>query len=199
MARLDAGLRKSLLQRARAAIARAVGAEPLTPVADPIPNPQSLIHSRVEFCAGAFVTLRLGGELRGCVGYPESERPLIEVVERCAVSAAISDTRFPAVTLAEWSSVDLEISVLGMIEAVRDIADVEVGRHGLIVELGRRRGLLLPQVAAEWKWSAARVRVGDLRESRPGDETPGRTARPCTVSRPTCSGSRLKPLSIKCR
>lgn len=114
---------------------------------------QSLIPADLR--AGAFVTLRVNGELRGCIGYPEPELPLIETVERCAVSAAISDPRFPAVSPAEWSSVELEISVLGPIEPVADISDVVVGRHGLIVEQGRRRGLLLPQVATEWKWSAA--------------------------------------------
>ena len=93
MALLDDASRKSLLVMARAAIARAIGAVSETPVADPIPNPQSPIPG--DFRAGAFVTLRIKGELRGCIGYPEPELRLIEVVERCAVSAAISDPRFP--------------------------------------------------------------------------------------------------------
>jgi AmmeMemoRadiSam system protein A len=160
MALLDDESRKHLLARARAAIAKAIGAEREIPVSDPIPNPQSPIPSPEspipgDVRAGAFVTLRVHGQLRGCIGYPESSLPLIEVVERCAVSAAISDPRFPAVTMTEWSTIDLEVSVLGPIEAVRDISDVEVGKHGLIVELGHRRGLLLPQVATEWKWDAA--------------------------------------------
>lgn len=144
---LDDPCRRDLLSRARAAIARAIGAS-----ADPIPqSPITPSHMK----AGAFVTLRVHGELRGCIGYPEPELPLIETIERCAVSAAISDPRFPAVSPAEWNSVELEISVLGPIEPVADIGEVVVGRHGLIVEQGRRRGLLLPQVATEWKWSAA--------------------------------------------
>ena len=76
------------------------------------------------------------------------------MIERCAVSAAISDPRFPALSVAEWSEIDLEVSVLGPIEPVTDMAAVVIGRHGLIVEFGRRRGLLLPQVAIEWKWTA---------------------------------------------
>ena len=92
--------------------------------------------------------------MRGCIGYPEPELPLIDVIERCAVSAALSDPRFPALSVAEWSEIDLEVSVLGPIERVTDIAEVIVGRHGLVVEFGRRRGLLLPQVAIEWKWTA---------------------------------------------
>lgn len=152
MAHLDAALRKSLLHRARAAIARAMGLR-VTPVADPIPNPESRIPDKLR--AGAFVTLRIAGELRGCIGYPEPELPLVEVVERCAVSAAISDPRFPPLTATEWREVDIELSVLGPIEPVDGMRDVVIGRHGLIVEFGRRRGLLLPQVAIEWKWDAA--------------------------------------------
>ena len=158
---MDAALRIQLLQRARSAIARAIGAEP------PIPNPQSLVPSpkSPEHCpdslspgdevrAGAFVTLRIDGHLRGCVGYPDASLPLVETIERCAVSAAIADPRFDALTPSEWDHVDLEISVLGSIEPVRDISDVKIGRDGLIVEFGGRRGLLLPQVATEWNWDA---------------------------------------------
>jgi len=160
MARLDDGSRKSLLARARAAISHAIGAERVTPEAPLIPGPESLIPGVIpglildDFRAGAFVTLRVNGALRGCIGYPEPQLPLIEVVERCAVSAAISDPRFPPVTVFEWSSVYLEISVLGPIELVCDVSEIDVGHHGLVVELGRRRGLLLPQVATEWNWDA---------------------------------------------
>jgi AmmeMemoRadiSam system protein A len=153
MALLDDASRRSLVLMARAAIARAIGAVSVIPVGDPIPNPESRIPG--DFLAGAFVTLRIKGELRGCIGYPEAELPLVAVVERCAVSAAISDPRFPPLSAAEWSDVDLEISVLGPIERVDDIQQVVVGRDGLIVEFGRRRGLLLPQVAVEWSWDAS--------------------------------------------
>ena len=88
---LDDASRRSLLQRARAAIAQAIGAEPPDPCSQsPIPGPLLTLR------AGAFVTLRINGELRGCIGYPEPHLPLADVVERCAVSAAISDPRFPA-------------------------------------------------------------------------------------------------------
>jgi uncharacterized protein len=148
MALLDSASRKDLLERARAAIARAIGVgdERAARVSDVIPE---------DLRAGAFVTIRIRGQLRGCIGYPEPELRLIEVVERCAVSAAISDPRFPALSEREWSEINLEVSVLGPIEPVTDIGDVVVGQHGLVVEFGRRRGLLLPQVAIEWKWTAA--------------------------------------------
>ena len=146
MALMDHAARKNLLHRARQAIARAIGA--------PLPNLESSPSFPEELCAGAFVTLRLNGHLRGCIGYPESDLPLVEVIERCALSAAISDPRFPPLRADEWSGIDLEVSVLGPIERVDDIREVIVGRHGLIVEFGRQRGLLLPQVATEWNWSA---------------------------------------------
>ena len=114
------------------------------------PDPQTGSALR----AGAFVTLRLRGELRGCIGYVESDLPLEEVIERCAVSAAVSDPRFPPLRTSECGEVEVEISVLGPIEPVADVSDVIVGRHGLVCELGRRRGLLLPQVAREWNWNA---------------------------------------------
>lgn len=150
---LDAATRYSLLRIARAAIARAIGAEREEPGAELIPNPQSLIPG--DFRAGAFVTLRANGDLRGCIGYPEPELPLIETIERCAVSVAMSDPRFPALSSSELGTIELEISVLGPIELAGDISDVVVGRHGLIAERGHRRGLLLPQVAIEWRWDAA--------------------------------------------
>src|SRR5918999_4384665 len=153
MALLDDAFRTNLLHRARRAIARAIGVErdSVTSVADQIPSPKSPIP---DLRAGAFVTLRIKGALRGCIGYPEPELLLVDVVERCAVSAAISDPRFPPLGAEEWSDVHLELSVLGPIEPVEDITEVEIGRHGLVVEFGRRRGLLLPQVAVEWQWNA---------------------------------------------
>ena len=148
---LDADARRALVSRARAAIAHAIGAgADQTSVEVPGPESPSLRDLR----AGAFVTLRAGGALRGCIGYPEPDLPLVEVVERCAVSAATSDPRFRPLSPAEWNTIDLELSVLGPIEPVNDIQDVAIGRDGLIVESGRRRGLLLPQVAVEWKWDA---------------------------------------------
>ena len=154
MAPLDQDARRALLARARTAIARAIGADPERARAeDDLARAES--PSLGGFRAGAFVTLRVRGALRGCIGYPEPDLPLVEVVERCAVSAAISDPRFRPLTAAEWEGADLELSVLGPIQPVHDIADVAIGRDGLIVESGRRRGLLLPQVAVEWKWDAA--------------------------------------------
>ena len=100
---------------------------------------------------GAFVTLYKGRSLRGCIGYIEASRPLYATVRECARAAALDDPRFDAVAPAELLSLRLEISVLS---PLLDVApqDVEVGRHGLLISRGAQRGLLLPQVAVEWKW-----------------------------------------------
>ena len=104
---------------------------------------------------GAFVTLHKSGELRGCIGHLEANDLLTKVVARCAVAASSADPRFPAIGHTELSLIEIEISLLGAFEQIDGPAEVEIGRHGLLVEHGRRRGLLLPQVAVEWKWDAA--------------------------------------------
>ncbi|MCA1561090.1 MAG: AmmeMemoRadiSam system protein A [Acidobacteria bacterium] len=139
--------RHALLDLARAAIvSRARGG------ARPQVRPEGTLGAQT----GAFVTLRRGEELRGCIGYLERDRPLAEVVADCAVAAASEDPRFAPVTLSEVPGLTLEVSVLGPLEPIvpPEPAAVEVGRHGLVVQLGRRRGLLLPQVAPEWGWDA---------------------------------------------
>jgi uncharacterized protein len=138
-----------LLTVARVAIAKAIDLRPV--VSDP-PSWSGPGGERLHVAAGAFVSIHVGDDLRGCVGRPESDLPLIDVVRRCAVSAATSDSRFPALHSSEWPRVSIEISVLGPIEPVADLLEIEVGRHGLIAQLGPRRGLLLPQVATEWGW-----------------------------------------------
>jgi AmmeMemoRadiSam system protein A len=103
--------------------------------------------------AGAFVTLRTkAGDLRGCIGSIRAVEPLFKAVASSAVSAAFRDPRFFPVRPDEMAQLELEISVMGPIEPVRDVANIEVGRDGLIISRGRFAGLLLPQVAAEYGW-----------------------------------------------
>jgi AmmeMemoRadiSam system protein A len=105
--------------------------------------------------AGAFVSLHNQGDLRGCIGHIEHNDPLGWVIPRCAVAACSSDPRFAPVSSSELATIDIEISLLGMLETIQGAADVEIGRHGLLVEQGWNRGLLLPQVATEWGWDGA--------------------------------------------
>jgi AmmeMemoRadiSam system protein A len=104
--------------------------------------------------AGVFVTVYCRRELRGCIGRVVVNRPLVETIADCARSAASADPRFPPISSVELPHLDVELSLLGPLEAIAAAADVEVGRHGLVVERDGRRGLLLPQVATEWNWNA---------------------------------------------
>jgi uncharacterized protein len=101
---------------------------------------------------GAFVTLKRSGELRGCIGYPLPYKPLAETIVEMAAAAASQDFRFDPLTVEELPETRIEISVLGLPEPVKDSGAVEVGRHGIIVSKGSRRGLLLPQVPVEQGW-----------------------------------------------
>jgi AmmeMemoRadiSam system protein A len=101
---------------------------------------------------GAFVTLTVAGDLRGCIGYPLPIKPLDETIIEMAVAAASQDTRFDPLGSEEMDRLRIEISVLGLPELIASPTDVEVGRHGIIVSKGFNRGLLLPQVPAEHGW-----------------------------------------------
>ena len=105
--------------------------------------------------SGVFVTLKRRGELRGCLGTLEMDGPLPSEVARCAQDSATRDPRFPPMVADELPEVRIEISVLGPLEMIDPADDraIEIGRHGLVVERGARRGLLLPQVAVEWGWT----------------------------------------------
>jgi len=115
------------------------------------PYPAALSERR-----GAFVSLYRGGILRGCVGQAENPGPLADVVARSAISAALHDSRFPPVSAEEVANLKIEISVLTAPERILPDAIV-AGRHGLLVVREAFRGLLLPQVATERKWSGRRL------------------------------------------
>lgn len=100
---------------------------------------------------GAFTTLHLRGQLRGCVGYVLALHPLYRTVAETAVAAAFHDTRFYPVSAEEAPELEIEISVLSRLRPIRP-EEIEIGRHGLVVGLGRQRGLLLPQVPGEYGW-----------------------------------------------
>jgi AmmeMemoRadiSam system protein A len=102
---------------------------------------------------GAFVSLHVHGQLRGCIGTFAETDPLFRTVQQMAISAATRDPRFDQVAPEEMPEIEIEISVLSSLTPAPDPAAIEVGRHGLHVERGRLRGVLLPQVATEHGWS----------------------------------------------
>ncbi len=101
---------------------------------------------------GVFASLYVDGELRGCIGYLLSEVDVVELTRRAVAAAAKNDPRFETVTAQELSRTRISLSVLTPAVEVAEVDEVEIGRHGLIVERGSARGLLLPQVAEEQGW-----------------------------------------------
>jgi len=104
---------------------------------------------------GAFVTAYCHGELRGCLGRTTADIPLSRLVLELARAVADSDPRFDAIRPDELPAITLEISVLTPQREIGSVSEIEIGRHGLIVEHRARRGLLLPQVPAERGWDRA--------------------------------------------
>src|SRR5438477_11913845 len=100
---------------------------------------------------GAFTSLYLHGELRGCVGYVLPISSVYRAVADTARAAAFEDTRFHPVTLLEASQLEIELSILSPPQPI-SVDAVEIGRHVLLITMAGRRGLLLPQVPAEHNW-----------------------------------------------
>ncbi|HOJ19668.1 MAG: AmmeMemoRadiSam system protein A [Ignavibacteriales bacterium] len=115
----------------------------------PLPRVDYKLYPRLGIKAGAFVTLHLDKQLRGCIGFITSDTPLFQTVCEAAVLAASKDYRFPPVYLQELSKILIEISVLTPPEKLVRYEDIVIGRHGLILEDPAGRGVLLPQVATE--------------------------------------------------
>ena len=142
---------KKLLAVARAAIEAAVSPE------TPFTLDGSTMSPVLVEPSAAFVTLRGGGDLRGCVGLMRFEVPLWINVRDAAVAAALHDPRFRPVVAAELPGVEIEVSVLQPPVPLSDPAGFEAGRHGIVVERDGCRALLLPQVAGEMGWGAAQM------------------------------------------
>jgi AmmeMemoRadiSam system protein A len=139
--------KRLLLQIARSAL--------VLGVADRLPLQDFPDEKFLQQPSGAFVTLRRRGRLRGCVGQLPGRDTLAAVVAHCARAAALDDTRFEQVTTAELNEIDIEVSVLSVLEDVA-LETIEAGKHGLVVSRGSVRGVLLPQVATQFKWGAQR-------------------------------------------
>jgi AmmeMemoRadiSam system protein A len=137
---LDEGDRRELLRIARATLREFLATGYMPPGA---PHRKSLLLP-----AGAFVSVYVDGELRGCMGRVDADTPLYLAVEQLAVDAASRDPRVEPVRMEELKQTRLEISVLSAVAPTTAEA-IEIGRHGLVITRGPRRGLLLPQVAVK--------------------------------------------------
>jgi len=113
---------------------------PLDPPTDHLAEPR-----------GAFTSLYLRGELRGCVGYILPVSPVFRAVADTARAAAFEDTRFSRVTLPEAQDLEIQLSILSPPQPISPEA-IEIGRHGLLITMAGHRGLLLPQVPVEHHW-----------------------------------------------
>jgi hypothetical protein len=137
--------RAALLGIARGAILAHLGVAPgpALPGSGPLAEPR-----------GAFVTIHVAGELRGCIGTFRPQGSLAETVARMAVAAAKDDPRFPPLRPGEIAGLEVGISALGPTRPIADPRAVELGRQGLLVSRGLHRGTLLPKVAVEHGWGA---------------------------------------------
>ena len=141
-AQFTAEERGILLRLAHEAIESALDRRPIS--LDP-PSP------RLAEPRGAFTSLYCRDQLRGCVGYVFAVTSLYRTVAETARAAAFEDTRFLPITREEARELEVSLSVLSPLQLIQP-EEVEVGRHGLLISQHGRRGLLLPQVAAEHGW-----------------------------------------------
>lgn len=119
----------------------------------PTLSDESAFSQNLKSSAGAFVTLRKGGQLRGCIGNFTTTTPLYKVVMDMAISSATEDYRFNSVSLDEMQYVDIEISVLTPMRRINSVEEFTPGKHGIYIKKGGRSGTFLPQVGVETGWS----------------------------------------------
>ena len=136
--------KRALLSLARETISRLLTTQT-------VPLPRGMGPAAMER-RGVFVTLKKQGELRGCVGRMDPDRPLAILVGAMALQAAFEDRRFRPVTLDEVPKLEVEISVLTPMKPVSGPAEIVVGRDGVLLRKGGRSAVFLPQVAPEQGW-----------------------------------------------
>ena len=142
---LDEQAQKETLKLARKTLEEHFSGKSPTPFS---PQSSSLLQK-----LGAFVTLRKNGQLRGCIGEFEPQKPLYQVIEEMSIAAATKDSRFPPVKPEELAEIKIEISVMTPRRKIDDWQKIELGKHGVVIKAGNRAGTFLPQVAQETGWS----------------------------------------------
>ena len=143
--------KKILLALARKAIQQALDGKTPSDPEDLGVDPTPAMKRKM----GGFVTLTIDGDLRGCIGEIFPRRALADVVLDHALDAAFNDPRFPPLTAKEFPKIHVEISALTPPVPVASYRDIEIGRHGMVLELGGRSAVFLPQVAPEQGWDLA--------------------------------------------
>jgi hypothetical protein len=136
--------KKELLSLAKKAIHEYVANKKMMEV--DIKNP------KLKNDGAVFVTIKEHGALRGCIGHVQAVMPLYQSVVKNAIAASSGDPRFPPMTKDELGDIDVEISILSPMQRVKDVREIEIGRHGLVIRKDSRSGLLLPQVPLEQGW-----------------------------------------------
>lgn len=111
------------------------------------------ITENLKTHCGAFVTLHLNHNLRGCIGTFSQDTPLYNVIQRMAIASATEDYRFNPVAAQELPYIDIEISVLTPLKRIHDPSEIILGKHGIYIKKGYRSGTFLPQVAQETGWT----------------------------------------------
>jgi len=114
---------------------------------------ETTIPSKFKKPLGAFVTLKINGALRGCIGRFVTSDPLFKVVQESALSSAFDDPRFAPLTKEEFEKAEVEITVLGPLKKIDDISKIVLGKHGIYIKKDFRSGTMLPQVATENGWT----------------------------------------------
>lgn len=138
---------RELLQYARATIAHVLGSRMPASSFAPIPSPL------FQEYRGAFVTVYKKGQLRGCIGRVIADQPLLQTVGDMAIASATQDSRFAPLTYAELADVTIAISVLTRPYRVTSYRTIVLGRHGIILKVGKKSALFLPHVATEQGWT----------------------------------------------
>jgi len=111
------------------------------------------ITPKMKVMTATFVTLKIRGHLRGCIGSLAPVAEMYKSVHDNAVSSAMRDFRFRPVQERELPDIDVHISLLSPIEPIRGIDAFVIGAHGIIIEKGGHRAVYLPEVAVEQNWS----------------------------------------------
>jgi MEMO1 family protein len=114
---------------------------------------QKEIFEKLKIPMGAFVTLKLDGLLRGCIGRFSSRLPLYKVIRDSACSSAFDDPRFPELSEEDYENIKMEITVLGPLKKIAGKDEIQLGKHGIYIKKDSHSGTMLPQVAIENNWT----------------------------------------------